>query len=443
MAASSGSPGERVENAIAAVCGDDLRVRGAPEGAAPLHWYAGPDRAYLFLTEPSWLSGLAALAARRHLPAAQAADAPAGLPPDAAAALAAVSGAGEAAPGGSTGTMALSDFLAAYGAAAKAEVSSKVRGAIPSTPGVANTGTLAFDSFASAQARSSAARSAQRSNLPGGTLPSSIALEQPALLPAQESGRRLERLEYVLRKLHLVRRPLCPTNGVLVMIPFELITGEANEKEELVKAIRADLKAVHETLGVRAPVTALLVGLEESPGFQELGRRVGRERAAVQRFGRRYDPRALPTPAEMAATSAHVCGAFEDWIYSLFREDDALVRPGTSRLYSLLCRVRSYAKEPLADVLARGFGYDPTLRTSELPILFSGCYVAATGETEDRRAFLRGVFDKLDAEQEDVEWTPASLAVENRYRLLTNLITAMNIALLILLLGMIAWWIFG
>jgi hypothetical protein len=394
-----GSPGERAERAITAACGDDFRVRGVPEGPSPLHWHVGPDRAYLFLTDPSWVSGLAALATRRR-------QAPS-ISPAALAALAAA-----ASPSGlASGTVSFDQFAAKAGAGPQA------------AGGDAYRGTLALESLAPA----AAARVAGRDVLAEVAPPA--ALEQPALLPAQESARRLEQLEYVARKLRLARRPLCGANGVLVLLPFELIRGEADEKDELARAVRADLTTLQNGLEVRVPVTALLTGLEQEPGFQELVRRVGRDRAAAQRFGRRYDVRALPTPAEMAATSAHVCGAFEDWIYSLFREEDAMSRPGTSRLYGLLCRVRCHLREPLADLLARGFGFDPALRPGDLPFLFSGCYVAATGEAEDRRAFVRGVFEKLAAEQEDVEWTPASLAAERRHLRVAGALNALNAVL--------------
>lgn len=424
-----GSPGENVERAMASSASDEFRVRGVPEGAAPLHWYVGPDRAYLFLTEPSWVSGLAALSARRTRAAA--------LPPDALAAIAAASAPEpQTAPANPTGTIALGDYLANYGSEAK----SAARRAAPSVPslpsGVEHRGTLAFDTFAR---RTTPATG--RDTLT--ELPASLVVEQPASLPGQESARRLERLEYVARKLRHARQPLCAANGILMLIPIDLLRGEANEKEELIRAVRSDLTTLQGTLGVRAPVTALIVGMEQEPGFQELVRRVGRDRAAVQRFGRRYDLRALPTPSEMIATAAHVCGAFEDWIYSLFREEDALARPGTARLYDLLCRVRSRLKTPLGEVLARGFGFDPSVRSDDVPFLFSGCYLAATGEAEDRRAFVRGVFEKLDAEQEDVEWTPNSLAVERRYRILSGLLTVVNVALLALLVGMTAFGIFG
>jgi hypothetical protein len=69
----------------------------------------------------------------------------------------------------------------------------------------------------------------------------------------------------------------------------------------------------------------------------------------------------------------------------------------------------------LIHVLANGFGYDAALQQDSEPQLFSGCYFAATGDTDDRRAFVRGVFEKLLDEQEELEWTQSALAKNLRY----------------------------
>ena len=75
----------------------------------------------------------------------------------------------------------------------------------------------------------------------------------------------------------------------------------------------------------KSTLLKLIVGLERERGFRELVRRVGKERASTQRFGRKFDVRAYPTKEELAALSLHVCGAFEDWAYALFREENALI----------------------------------------------------------------------------------------------------------------------
>jgi hypothetical protein len=179
--------------------------------------------------------------------------------------------------------------------------------------------------------------------------------------------------------------------------------------------------------------------MEREPGFRELVRRVGREPAATQRFGKGYDIRSQATPQEMSSLSSHVCGAFEDWVYTLFRERGALTRPGNTRLYGLLCKVRCTLKTRLSEVLGRGFGFDKQQTPTDDPFLFSGCYFSATGETPDRQAFVRGVIDKLIDEQEQVEWTQHALEDELRYRrwALTGLVVSG--LLLVSLVGIIVY----
>jgi hypothetical protein len=261
---------------------------------------------------------------------------------------------------------------------------------------------------------------------------------QTALLSPQESAEQLEKLQHVCRLLRRARSPMCAVNGILTLLPMPAIQGSIREAEELQRAVKSDLRTIDRALDLRCPVTALVVGMEQESGFRELVRRVGRERAAVQRFGQRYDLRSVATAEEMHALCAHVCGAFEDWVYTLFREQGALSRPGNMQLYGLLCKVQLSVKNRLAEILAGGFGYDPTY-ASEPPVLFSGCYFAAIGETEDRQAFAKGVFNKLIEEQEQVEWTPRALASNRRYLWLAYTGLILDAALVIAIGAMIAW----
>ena len=77
------------------------------------------------------------------------------------------------------------------------------------------------------------------------------------------------------------------------------------------------------------------------------------------------------------AFSSHACGAFEDWVYNLFRERDGLSKPGNARLYTLLCRIRSELRSRLRNILLHGFSFDEgENREREKPLLFNGCYFA-------------------------------------------------------------------
>ncbi len=238
--------------------------------------------------------------------------------------------------------------------------------------------------------------------------------DQPAMIPLAEREQQISRLAYVCQILRDARQPLCPLNGALTILPLGTIEAGPREVVELQRAVKADLASIQSELQLRFPVTALAVGLEEDRGFEELVRRVGRERAKSQRFGHRFDVRAVATPSQLKALCARISGVFEDWVYVIFRERGSVFRTGNSHLFGLLCKVRTQLQDRLVRILCGGFGHDPERSSRGEPVAFSGCYFAATGRTEDSRAFVEGVFDKLNEEQDSVEWTKEAIR-EDRY----------------------------
>ena len=246
------------------------------------------------------------------------------------------------------------------------------------------------------------------------------ALQQPAARPQPErrgrrvttdaASRQLRRLEAVCAKLKRFRQPVCPANGILTLMPFDLLQASRTEIEELERALSADLDTMQREFQLRCPVTALVVAMEQERGFCELIRRIGRSQAAAQRFGQRFDLRRLPTTDELERFSVHVSGVFEDWVYTLFKEDKVLSHPGNPALYNLLCKVRRSFHARLSDVLSKGFGCDPNANPESH--FFGGCYFAATGPQDDRQAFVSGVLNKLREQQGDLEWTDAAIRAD-------------------------------
>ena len=207
------------------------------------------------------------------------------------------------------------------------------------------------------------------------------------------------------------RHPVCPVNGILTLLPFEMLKAGDQDVAELERAINADLTTMYRELQLRCPVTAVVVGMEQERGFRELIRRIPREHLK-QRFGQKFDVRVPATEEELQKFSSHVCGTFEDWVYMLFRDEQALSHPGNTYLYALLCKVRRTMKTRLGNVLGKGFG--SSRKDNHLSILFSGCYFAATGPKSDRQAFVSGLLSKLYDEQEDIEWTDDALRDDSR-----------------------------
>ena len=248
------------------------------------------------------------------------------------------------------------------------------------------------------------------------------------------------RLKHLCKLFRRSRRPLCPVNGVLAVIPYGVVQrlpvgeGVNSRGDALTTAVRQDLEAAVPTFQLRFPVTALVTGLELESGFRDLAQRLGRDAAKLNRFGKGFHLWARPTNEQLEALGKHACGQFQYWIYKIFEKKESLDPSGNARnmsLYSLLCRVRRDVHPRLDFVLSDGFGYDPVHEPNRVPILFSGCYFAATGESSKEQAFVAAVFEKLIAEDAELEWTPDAIRQNRGSKSLARLTWGFNLVLAI------------
>ena len=232
-----------------------------------------------------------------------------------------------------------------------------------------------------------------------------------------DASENCQRLAYLCRILKKSRKGHCGINGMLALLPFQLTHLGLPKMAAISQAAYDDLSTIQDTLRLRFPVTALLLGLEQERGFKELVRRLPPEFLS-RRLGGKFDIRSLPSADQLNQYSDVLCDIFEDWVQDLFREQDTLPQQrGNRRLYELVCKVRYQLKPRLRLVLGDAFGHsdaeDPPMPLEKVPF-FSGCYFAACGEKNDQNAFVRGVLvDKLISEQSSVEWTNSAL-VEDR-----------------------------
>ena len=281
----------------------------------------------------------------------------------------------------------------------------------------------------------------------GGSRPSGPSSAAPAsgssVLSRQEADLETERLHYVCELLRRARQPVCPLNGILVLLPFDTVHHVMVAKD-IPAAMKSDLETIRQATKLRCPITTLVTGMEQESGFGELIRRVGTSKAKANRFGKGFDVWNAPTAENIDAFSSHACGAFEDWVYNLFRERDGLTKSGNAKLYMLLCKIRSEVRARLRSILLHGLSFDPTEKDDEdRLLLFNGCYFAATGDTDDRQAFVRNVFEKMLDMEEELEWTPDAWREEDRYQRLAQLGLAIDGALVLGLIGMFVvryWW---
>lgn len=427
-----GGGSDRLRKNLMSAVGTEFLVNGEPDVPAPMHWYASKDAIYLYLDNASWTN----MAARRHRIASQQqqqgrpgpalpGDAPAsGKRPIVSTLMpgAGVSGAE------TTQTLSGQSMPDLFSGGPKLPTDEAAAAPKPAAPArkAAYIGTLSPDAVAPVDVPTAGSR------------PAAPVARRARPSESAESSVQLRRLEAVCSKLRLHRQPVCPVNGMLVLLPFDLLQASRAEIEEVERALAGDLSTAKRELQLRCPVTALVVAMEQEKGFCELIRRLGRDHAAKQRFGQRFDIRREATIEELRKFSSYACGVFEDWVYTLFRDEKVLSHPGNPSLYNLLCKVRRSFQARLSDVLSKGFGYDPA--HDHEPLYFSGCYFAATGSQPEKQAFVSGVLAKLREEQEELEWTEEALVDDSR-RGLIAIIGWVAVVLLAIAVGLLAFWL--
>ncbi len=457
----TGSNGESQERAIMNASGMRFSVEGVPQGPAPIHWYANSEAIYLFCSDASWSSALASLREEISSDAESPILDSEGVwdasridyAPQASASPDPVLVQQHSPERGIRGTLELNQFVPPSPSAPSPTSKSLPSAPPPSSSGGSFRGTLMLGDGHEMNPVSNPAPAPTVASTPSTSLIGAPLARQSRNMPTlggNESDQKRKQvlvshqystscLQELMHLGHLVRKarqPVCPINGILSLVQIESIHSTPAELEELQKALKADMETIRHGFRIRVPVTALVVGLEKERGFRELVLRVGRDRALSQRFGKRFDVQAIPTKEELAALAIHICGVFEDWAYALFREEQSLMRPGNTRLYELLSKVRCSWKSRLSEILAGGFGCEPGKSAEQNSLLVSGCYLAATGDTEDRQAFVKGVIEKLNDEQELIEWTSEALQSNYRQNIAANLGMIVTVGLLISLLLM-------
>jgi hypothetical protein len=221
------------------------------------------------------------------------------------------------------------------------------------------------------------------------------------------------RFKHLCRLIHRDRRPFCPINGVMVLVPFSA-TDRDEDASQTGSLIQQELGLIRSALHVRCPVLVTVCDLERAPGFREFVERFPadqRQRRLGQRFPLVPDIEPDKVQAMFEGGVGWIAGAmFPNWIFKLFRleaterDDVNTLVDGNARLYQLM-RELSERHKRLGRILTRALAND-----SGDPPLCSGCYMAATGkDARKEQAFVAGVFRRLPENQDFVTWTDEAL----------------------------------
>jgi IcmF-related N-terminal domain len=244
-----------------------------------------------------------------------------------------------------------------------------------------------------------------------------LKLPFPNLLKRPGEMEDLEaRLAHLGRLLVRERHPLCPINGLLILVPI-CASDTDQDAQQTAELCARDLTTLRRVLKLQCPLLVLCCDLEVLPGFRDFIRCVP-PKDRLGRLGQRF--RLAPDlPQEdlqhQVEDSIHfLCDNYmRDWVFRMFQiqraggADDAKTN---TNLYLFLDEMRG-RKRNLSRIVTQGI-----IREAPLPPYYAGCYLAGTGSDKDsEQAFVAGVIKRLMENQSYVSWTEAACKEDERF----------------------------
>ena len=250
------------------------------------------------------------------------------------------------------------------------------------------------------------------------------------------------RLRHLCRLIVKDRRPFCPLNGLLMLLPYSATDSE-EDTNDASNICHRDLTMARQTLQLNCPVILMVDDLEQMPGFMEFLDRFPDDQR-MRRVGQRFplvpdlDPAQVPNKLEEAVR--WICQSLvPTWVYRLFHiegrdgETNQAATAGNIRLFRLMNQFRERDKRlrRIVNRLVTPDQYDT--------VLFGGCYLAATGRDKNQQAFVPGVFRRLTEEQDNVVWSNNAYDEEQWYRKWTQMGYAAWAFILVVSIALAGW----
>ena len=264
------------------------------------------------------------------------------------------------------------------------------------------------------------------------------------------------RLAYLCRLIGEERRPWCPVNGALVLVPWAALESD-DLARTAVGVLAGDLAAARAALRMVYPQYVVVCDLEQAEGFDEFRRgftaselkgRIGQRMPLVPDRPAGEMPEVMATVAEwirLNVVPAFVLNRLKlEWPPE--SRKTARFVPNANRklfhfLYDLFTRSPQLARILSSGVTA-GVAPDATAEAEQFPLV-GGCYFAATGLDERSQGFAGGVFQRLTEQQSQdaVSWSESALGED---RALGVRATALYVAavVLVLLTAAVMYWKF-
>lgn len=236
---------------------------------------------------------------------------------------------------------------------------------------------------------------------PASLLQDNLAIESSA------AERLLERLEVICRLIAEDREPLCPVNGIVLLVPIQVLDCDATV-DEVGNRIEQDLQAVIRTMEMEVSVQVVMCGLEGCEGADQW-----LARCPHQRRHRPLGTLLPDSPANESDAEATLTDKTADWLchdlfpqlaHGLFRRGggDSLAdrnhQEGNRSLHRFVQGMRA-RRDRLSRMLHHSVARAPgrwRLR---------GCFFAATGrDAATGQGFVSGLMPLIQGMQHEVRW---------------------------------------
>ncbi|MFO1065047.1 MAG: type VI secretion protein IcmF/TssM N-terminal domain-containing protein [Pirellulales bacterium] len=235
---------------------------------------------------------------------------------------------------------------------------------------------------------------------------------QPDSLSSTEQVRQTRLLDDLGRRLKAARRGAAPLNGILVRVATRDLANATSRAGECGRGLRSDLNHLQNTLGLQAPTILMCDQLQADAGFAELIRRVGPQAAEAGVIGRHISVRKPLTSAGASHAAEAALTDLKLAVTDQLRMRRAVLQPTNHRLFQLLLRCRGPLAAALKRFLIETLSEDDSDRAPHEALPAAGIYFSSLGNVEGHgpdatRAFARGVWQRLEAQQELLRWTDA------------------------------------
>jgi hypothetical protein len=243
---------------------------------------------------------------------------------------------------------------------------------------------------------------------------------QTSLLQNDEELRLARaRLQHLCRLIVRDRRPYCPLNGIVMLLPWHATRSDQDAKETA-QLCQHELAALAESLRVHCPLWVVICDIAVERGFAEAIARFPRE-VLKDRVGSRFpmradvDPDRLPEKVDKLG-SWIMQTYLPNWIYRFLSLNPAAagkIQDETRQngeLVRLLCACRT--REKRFGMLLK----ESLFSNAKSNFYFSGCYTIALGETLGvDQAFIPGLIRRVIDTERFVSWTRESASEDTAY----------------------------